>query len=869
MSEPAFCTAACPFNFDVRAFTEKIKQHRLTAAYKQYRDAVVFPGIVSRICGRPCEKACPLGPVDKPIDIQGLEYHVTENAKAHAPDSYNLPPRGKSVAVIGAGLSGLACALKLTQKKYSVTVFGPAQSLPESFLKEIDYQFESESCERKTDKINSRDDIMAMGFDAVYVATGEGGETFGLPVSDIDTSAGGNAGSLPSMLIPGHNEEGTGNPAHHKTRGGLHDLAAEAGVCWIAGGALAGRKDACAIADGAIAAAAIDAFFRAGVVKTDRPPRTTKMVLAPLHLERYKSALLSSLPDSLRDLQREAERCLGCRCDACKIYCDLPAYADKWPPRISDEVFVTTLPGKAEVKATPAKRLINTDNLSGVLVNVCPAGIDMDALLLAGRQSMHRQDKMPWAFHEFWLRDMEHAGGEDARILLDTRNGKTGFDKAIAFFPGCQLGAAAPALVQAAFEELKTLNGERKISLSGMMARCCGAPAEWAGDEELFADELTALRADWNALGSPILACACPTCMRMLARHAPEIETISLYEVLPPAPGSGNSLRDWAVFDPCSAAHINSIDSTGDSKDGEDKTAAIKKSVREHAAAMGLSIEPLPIQENVQRCCGYGGQPECADPAFVNTVRENRAAESGLPYLCYCMNCREAFLKTGKPSAHILELRYPDIEGAPELSPSLRRYNRERLKASLLDSQGISRWDPGCEPSIVIPVDVLARMDADKIISDDVRDVIYHMLRTKESVFHPATGVHSGSLIIGRTTYWADYTEEDGTMTVTNVYAHRLAVEHEEVWAGTTKEQRLKAAQDKQPEESSKPVHGETGLTCELCNVEMKEMNADFSYLGRSFRHKVMRCPVCGLAYIPEALARGRIRDVEMSLEDK
>ncbi|MDR3364611.1 MAG: hypothetical protein LBS91_06670 [Clostridiales Family XIII bacterium] len=61
----------------------------------------------------------------------------------------------------------------------------------------------------------------------------------------------------------------------------------------------------------------------------------------------------------------------------------------------------------------------------------------------------------------------------------------------------------------------------------------------------------------------------------------------------------------------------------------------------------------------------------------------------------------------------------------------------------------------------------------------------------------------------------------------------------------------------------------EETLICEYCDAAMQEMEAAFSYLGRSFRHKVMRCPVCGLVYIPEELARGRMREVEMALEDK
>lgn len=58
-------------------------------------------------------------------------------------------------------------------------------------------------------------------------------------------------------------------------------------------------------------------------------------------------------------------------------------------------------------------------------------------------------------------------------------------------------------------------------------------------------------------------------------------------------------------------------------------------------------------------------------------------------------------------------------------------------------------------------------------------------------------------------------------------------------------------------------------LTCAKCHVEMELIEAQFSYLERSFRHKVQRCPLCGQVHIPEDLARGRICEVETALEEK
>jgi uncharacterized Zn finger protein len=56
---------------------------------------------------------------------------------------------------------------------------------------------------------------------------------------------------------------------------------------------------------------------------------------------------------------------------------------------------------------------------------------------------------------------------------------------------------------------------------------------------------------------------------------------------------------------------------------------------------------------------------------------------------------------------------------------------------------------------------------------------------------------------------------------------------------------------------------------CEACGVELEPMEVRFSYLGRDFRHTALRCPVCGIVYISEELATGRMREVETALEDK
>ena len=58
-------------------------------------------------------------------------------------------------------------------------------------------------------------------------------------------------------------------------------------------------------------------------------------------------------------------------------------------------------------------------------------------------------------------------------------------------------------------------------------------------------------------------------------------------------------------------------------------------------------------------------------------------------------------------------------------------------------------------------------------------------------------------------------------------------------------------------------------LICDKCEVEMDELDAQFSYLDRTFRHKVQRCPECGQVCLSEDIVTGRMSEVESLMEDK
>lgn len=58
-------------------------------------------------------------------------------------------------------------------------------------------------------------------------------------------------------------------------------------------------------------------------------------------------------------------------------------------------------------------------------------------------------------------------------------------------------------------------------------------------------------------------------------------------------------------------------------------------------------------------------------------------------------------------------------------------------------------------------------------------------------------------------------------------------------------------------------------IICYKCNVPFEPKVVNFNYLGFKFNTDLPCCPVCGQTFITEELVNGRMREVEMALEDK
>ncbi len=120
------CQTACPAGTNVPAYIRMISERRFGRSYELNRLANVLPGVLGRICSRPCEDACRHGwPGNgEPVAICHLK-RVAADFKPtdHRINESLFTPTGKRAAIIGAGPAGIAAAHDLTTLGHDVTLF--------------------------------------------------------------------------------------------------------------------------------------------------------------------------------------------------------------------------------------------------------------------------------------------------------------------------------------------------------------------------------------------------------------------------------------------------------------------------------------------------------------------------------------------------------------------------------------------------------------------------------------------------------------------------------------------------------------------------------------------------------------------------
>lgn len=183
------CQQACPAHTPVPEYIRLIAEKRYTDAYLINWESNVFPGVLGRVCDRPCEPACRRGRVEEtPVAICRLKRVAADNKEDITAFLPKIPRKknGKRIALIGAGPASMTVARDLLPLGYDVVMFErdakaggmmrsqiPAFRLPETVLdEELNYIINMGLECHFGEEITSLDKLLQANFDAIFVGTG-------------------------------------------------------------------------------------------------------------------------------------------------------------------------------------------------------------------------------------------------------------------------------------------------------------------------------------------------------------------------------------------------------------------------------------------------------------------------------------------------------------------------------------------------------------------------------------------------------------------------------------------------------------------------------------------------------------------------
>jgi glutamate synthase (NADPH/NADH) small chain len=114
----------CPLRNLIPEINDLVYRGDVLGAYARLRRTNPFPEFTGRVCPAPCEGSCTLGEHEPPVTVRMIERYAADAAeRAGVIPTAPAPLNGKKVAVVGSGPAGLACAFRLNERGYAVTVF--------------------------------------------------------------------------------------------------------------------------------------------------------------------------------------------------------------------------------------------------------------------------------------------------------------------------------------------------------------------------------------------------------------------------------------------------------------------------------------------------------------------------------------------------------------------------------------------------------------------------------------------------------------------------------------------------------------------------------------------------------------------------
>ena len=192
------CVTGCPVNVFIPQFIHAVAEGKFDEAITILKKKNALPAVCGRVCPqeKQCESKCVLGIKGEPVAIGRLERFVADYARDHQLDKVDpaekQPAKGKKVAIVGSGPSGLTAAGDLAKMGYDVTIFEALQAaggvlmygIPQFRLPKEIVQHEIQGLKELgvkiiTDAVIGRtftlEELMKEeGFSAIYVGTGAG-----------------------------------------------------------------------------------------------------------------------------------------------------------------------------------------------------------------------------------------------------------------------------------------------------------------------------------------------------------------------------------------------------------------------------------------------------------------------------------------------------------------------------------------------------------------------------------------------------------------------------------------------------------------------------------------------------------------------
>lgn len=121
------CMTACPTSIDIPLFIRQIATGNPIGSARTIFDQNILGGMCARVCPTEtlCEEACVRMEAEgRPVAIGRLQRFATDIAMAEGRQFYErAPSTGKTVAVVGAGPAGLACAHRLAVNGHDVVIY--------------------------------------------------------------------------------------------------------------------------------------------------------------------------------------------------------------------------------------------------------------------------------------------------------------------------------------------------------------------------------------------------------------------------------------------------------------------------------------------------------------------------------------------------------------------------------------------------------------------------------------------------------------------------------------------------------------------------------------------------------------------------